>query len=60
MPKKPEPPVVEIPEQPYQPSKVGLKEPIQVSAATFEEAQKGAGPARECASDSNGKSRKHK
>ena len=38
--KKPEPPVVEIPEQSYQPSKAELEEPITVPAATFEEAVK--------------------
>ena len=36
--KKPERPVVEIPEQSWQPSKAELAEPIQVPAGTFEEA----------------------
>lgn len=36
--KKPERPTVEIPEQSYQPSKAELEEPIEVPAATFEEA----------------------
>ena len=38
--KKPERPVVEIPEQSYQPSKAELEEPIMVPAGTFEEAVK--------------------